>query len=152
MTYIVADTCIIFHILRNNNIGQAALGWLRTLEDDYTLVVSVVTKGELEALKLQQQWSDKRCSALYKFLQEVTYIDINHADEELLERYAIIDGYSKGKVSDGTGNIKKGSAIKMGKNDLWIAATTSVIDAILLTSDGDFDHLAKVFIQTQKFK
>lgn len=29
----------------------------------------------------------------------------------------------------------------MGKNDLWIAATASAIDATLITSDKDFDHL-----------
>jgi predicted nucleic acid-binding protein len=31
--------------------------------------------------------------------------------------------------------------VKMGKNDLWIAATTLVIGGALLTTDSDFDHL-----------
>jgi tRNA(fMet)-specific endonuclease VapC len=38
----------------------------------------------------------------------------------------------------------------MGKNDLWIAATTSVLDAILLTTDNDFDHLHNEFLQVAK--
>ena len=29
----------------------------------------------------------------------------------------------------------------MGKNDLWIAATSSVYDLVLLTTDKDFNHL-----------
>ena len=29
----------------------------------------------------------------------------------------------------------------MGKNDLWIAATTYVAGAKLITADKDFDHL-----------
>jgi tRNA(fMet)-specific endonuclease VapC len=29
----------------------------------------------------------------------------------------------------------------MGKNDLWIAATAKVLGGVLLTTDGDFDHL-----------
>lgn len=29
----------------------------------------------------------------------------------------------------------------MGKNDLWIAATTYVTGSKLITSDKDFDHL-----------
>jgi len=33
----------------------------------------------------------------------------------------------------------------MGKNDLWIAATTFVVDGILVTADKDFDHLANVY-------
>lgn len=35
----------------------------------------------------------------------------------------------------------------MGKNDLWIAATTSVLKAKLLTTDNDFDHLDGVFFE-----
>jgi predicted nucleic acid-binding protein len=34
-----------------------------------------------------------------------------------------------------------GSARKMGKNDLWIAATAYSINGTLMTTDGDFDHL-----------
>lgn len=30
----------------------------------------------------------------------------------------------------------------MGKNDVWIAATTKVAGATLLTTDNDFDHLS----------
>jgi predicted nucleic acid-binding protein len=39
----------------------------------------------------------------------------------------------------------------MGKNDLWIAATAHAMDAMLLTTDGDFDHLHNVFFEVQKF-
>jgi predicted nucleic acid-binding protein len=38
----------------------------------------------------------------------------------------------------------------MGKNDLWIAATASVLDATLLTTDNDFDHLQNEFLQVAK--
>ena len=34
----------------------------------------------------------------------------------------------------------------MGKNDIWIAATASVLDATLLTTDKDFDHLNNEFL------
>lgn len=34
----------------------------------------------------------------------------------------------------------------MGKNDLWIAATASVLGAILITSDKDFEHLDRKFL------
>jgi tRNA(fMet)-specific endonuclease VapC len=34
----------------------------------------------------------------------------------------------------------------MGKNDLWIAATASVLKARLLTTDHDFDHLDGIFL------
>jgi len=34
----------------------------------------------------------------------------------------------------------------MGKNDLWIAATASVLNADLLVIDHDFDHLHGAFL------
>ncbi len=38
----------------------------------------------------------------------------------------------------------------MGKNDLWIAATASVLNLELLTTDSDFDHLDGEFIKLRK--
>jgi len=38
----------------------------------------------------------------------------------------------------------------MGKNDLWIAATAHVVDATILTTDKDFDHLASEFLKCQR--
>jgi len=35
----------------------------------------------------------------------------------------------------------------MGDNDIWIAATASVLKATLLTTDRDFDHLDGVFLR-----
>jgi tRNA(fMet)-specific endonuclease VapC len=37
------------------------------------------------------------------------------------------------------------SARNMGKNDLWIAATTAALGATLITTDQDFDHLLPAF-------
>jgi predicted nucleic acid-binding protein len=41
-------------------------------------------------------------------------------------------------------------ARNMGKNDLWIAATTHLLNATLVTTDHDFDHLDPSFIQLHK--
>jgi predicted nucleic acid-binding protein len=34
----------------------------------------------------------------------------------------------------------------MGKNDIWIAATASIVDAKLVTTDKDFNHLQNNFL------
>jgi tRNA(fMet)-specific endonuclease VapC len=34
----------------------------------------------------------------------------------------------------------------MGKNDIWIAATASALNAILVTTDTDFAHLDNEFL------
>jgi predicted nucleic acid-binding protein len=40
--------------------------------------------------------------------------------------------------------------VKMGKNDLWIAATTLVVGGVLLTTDADFDHLAPTGVKVER--
>ncbi len=61
--------------------------------------------------------------------------------------YADIDTFSQGKHETRTLTT---SARNMGKNDLWIAATTAVLRANLLTTDKDFDHLDGVYFQVTK--
>jgi tRNA(fMet)-specific endonuclease VapC len=38
----------------------------------------------------------------------------------------------------------------MGKNDLWIAATTHLAQASLITTDADFDHLNGLYFPVIK--
>ena len=86
----------------------------------------------------QTKWVSRRC---IKFL----IIDINA--ENILNRYAEIDAFSQGRLD---GKISNFTARNMGKNDLWIAATASVLNATLLTTDNDFSHLHNEFLQVAK--
>jgi len=147
MDYLILDTCIILHILRGNDIGKRALVFITSTENEPSLIISSVTKGELESLKIQQNWGNKRSSYLNSFLKNITYIDVGHADDELHNSYAMLDAFSKRKITDKSGNLLSGSAHKMGKNDLWIAATAHILNAPLMTTDGDFNHLNNLFIQ-----
>ncbi len=67
---------------------------------------------------------------------------------DLVQAYVDIESYSIGCHPSLT---KLGSAVKLGKNDLWIAATTVVTQATLLTSDGDFDHLHETFFSVIRY-
>ncbi len=78
-------------------------------------------------------------------MEEIIVIDINA--EDILNRYAEIDAFSQGRLDSKKSNF---TARNMGKNDLWIAATASVLDATLLTTDNDFDHLQNEFLQVAK--
>jgi len=84
---------------------------------------------------------------LERFIKKFLIADINV--ETIIERYAEIDAFSQGKLA---GKPLSGSARNMGKNDLWIAATTSVLNAKLLTLDNDFDHLKNEFIELEKIE
>ena len=60
-----------------------------------------------------------------------------------------IETYSKGKMISRPLPASQ-TAIKMGKNDIWIAATSRIINSKLITTDNDFDYLVKVFIDVIK--
>ena len=100
-------------------------------------MISVVSKGEIKSIGLRNKWGISRRQALDAFLNELVVIDINA--EDIIDKYAEIEAFSQGKlVNKPLGTTSR----NMGKNDLWIAATASVTDATLMTTDGDFDHLS----------
>lgn len=110
-------------------------------------IISVVSKAELKSIAIRNQWGKKRLDLLEEFLQQFLIADINI--ETIIQRYAEIDAYSQGRLS---GRPLAVSARNMGKNDLWIAATASVLKAKLLTLDNDFDHLKNEFIDIEKIE
>ena len=150
MRNILLDTCIILHILRANDLGKKCLDEIEKFDSETTIIISVVTKAELESLKIRNSWGANRVQKLDAFLQSVICIDISGSDSSLLESYAQIDAYSKRKGTDKHGKTLLGSSHTMGKNDLWIAATAYSLNITLMTADGDFDHLDKNFFNIIK--
>ena len=69
--------------------------------------------------------------------------------QDIIKKYAEIDAFSQGKLIN---NPLGMSARNMGKNDLWIAATASVANATLLTTDKDFEHLNNRYLNLETIK
>lgn len=109
----------------------------------HTPLVSVVSKGEIYSLATQRNWGPNKLKLLDDLLRKLPVVDIN--DDQIIRRYAEIDAYSLGRNS-AKPRPKGQTARPMGKNDLWIAATASVVKASLLTTDHDFDHLNTIFL------
>jgi predicted nucleic acid-binding protein len=141
MKNIVIDTCVFIHIVRDTTTGKRCLEELEKYDEAANIIVSVVTKAELVSFIAQNNWGKPKIQKLNKILEEITYIDISNADQLLIDSYTEIDAFSKRKTKDKNGNILEGSARKMGKNDLWTAATAYSLDIPLMTTDSDFDHL-----------
>ena len=150
MRNLVIDTCVLIHIIRDTKTGKNCLDTISMLDTEPNIIISVVTKAEMESFASQHQWGAKKNEKFGKLLENITVIDINQSDNALLSQYSKIDAFSKGRGSDKNGNKLIGSAKKMGKNDLWIAATASALDVTLITTDGDFDHLHPDFIDIVK--
>lgn len=140
------DTNIILIYLRNLRFKQFIDANYYPFGLQNTAVVSVVSIGELKSLTLKNNWGKTRIEDLENFLSRFVVADIN--SEDVLRRYAEIDAFSQGRLG---GKPLKMSARNMGKNDVWIAATASVLNAALLTTDNDYDHLDEEFLSLVKF-
>ena len=128
------DTNIVLAGVRNNALGQF-------LDATYDLStarpgphVSIVTVGELQAFAGKLHWGRAKQAALRSVLARLAIYDIS---DRFVPAYAAID-----TASDALGH-------RMGKNDLWIAATARVLGLTVLTTDKDFDHLHPTWIDRE---
>lgn len=89
-------------------------------------------------------WGNTKLAAIEQLFAQLSIMMID--EMELARIYADIDAFSQQKHPILTLPVGM-SARNMGKNDLWIATTATVLAATLLTTDKDFGHLHGVFFQ-----
>ena len=138
----ILDTNLVLIYLRDNELSRRIEQDLKLLSGEHNLIISVVSVGELKSIAKQNKWGSRKVENMVNTLSDFLISDLN--TEEILERYADIDAFSQGKLDGKNTNF---SARNMGKNDLWIAATASVYDLELLTTDNDFQHLKDDFLK-----
>lgn len=139
-TYVL-DTNVFVGYVRDTSYSRHIDQQYAPLEHNNIALVSVVTKGELFSLAYQFDWGDRKKDQLRQKLNSVSVIPLQSGD--VIDRYAEIDAYSQNELPD---REMDESDRNMGKNDVWIAATASVVDAMLITADDDFDHLDGEFL------
>ena len=101
------------------------------LSQDTFTFISIVSKAELLTHAKINNWGKKKMDAVSSLLENVKIVEINN-DQKLIDRYIEIDVFSR---------RNKMGAIRMGKNDLWIASQASILKCKLFTLDKDFNHL-----------
>ena len=139
------DTNIVLIYLRDLPAKQIIESVYNPFSSENRTVISVVTVGELKAIALKNKWGVLKVEKLEAFILKCIVADINLKDT--INRYAEIDAFSQGRLDSKKSNF---TARNMGKNDLWIAATATVLNATLLTTDNDFNHLHNEFLQVAK--
>jgi predicted nucleic acid-binding protein len=141
MNYLL-DTNILLLYLRENKAQAASIDQrFAPLASPNISVLSVVSLGEIRSIAIQNHWGTPRISKLFQFIQKFPVADIHV--ESIIQRYAEIDAFSQGRLPERAFGT---SSRNMGKNDLWLAATASVLELTLLTTDQDFDHLNGQFL------
>jgi tRNA(fMet)-specific endonuclease VapC len=136
---VIYDTNILLQILRNPKSIATLQSKLSSSEIEGC--ISIVTVAEIRSLAFQFQWGNIRRDKMEEAILSLPILDISVP--EILDRYVEIDCYSKGKHPVLASEF---SAVKMGKNDLWIAATAAVYQCKLSTTDLDFQHLCPRFV------
>lgn len=132
------DTNIILSIVRDPS-GRL-LQYLNPNDD--LIYVSFVNIAEAQSIAYQNGWGYSKVQILEEFFSSVRIINVG---DLLLPTYIGIDAYSQRKHAEYK-NYPFATPRNMGKNDLWIAATASLLNLKLITTDGDFDHLDQTFI------
>ena len=123
------DTNVLVHLSRQNETGKRINEQFKLTSNWASSLISVVTVAEM--LVFASKWGKEKRGRMEQMLGDLVTVDIGHRD--ILERFAEIKVGSKG--------------LTLGDNDLWIAATASVTDAILLTCDKDFIPLDGQYLQ-----
>lgn len=126
----LVDTNILIHVLRGSPLGRHVVDSLKFRARDRTPLLSVVSQGELFSFARHNRWGKQKLDLLEELLNELVIVDVVATSRVLHEAYAELDA------------LGRPLGRKMGKNDLWIAATAAVNGALLLTTDKDFDHLS----------
>ncbi|NGF57682.1 type II toxin-antitoxin system VapC family toxin [Parapedobacter sp. SGR-10] len=107
--------------------------------------VSIASLSELKSIALQNKWGAKKWKTVNAVLEDAVIIEIN---ENLVDTYAEIDAFSQCRNPSYT-DYSFTTPRNMGKNDLWIATTAALLGLKLITTDRDFDHLHRIFIEVE---
>jgi tRNA(fMet)-specific endonuclease VapC len=136
----IFDTNILIEYLRGNETTAQLLEQNDCFLPSNTAAISIVVQAELYAFAIKNKWGEKRINFLESLISQLLIIPID--SKAIVEKYAEIDAFSQGSLSERTLGR---SAVNMGKNDLWIAATTALINGSLVTTDNDFKHLENIY-------
>ena len=104
--------------------------------------ISVASVAELYSLALIRNWGAAKQNTLSSLLRTMPATPIRQPS--ILKKFAEIDAFNYRKHPS---LPQPSSGHTMGDNDIWVAATASVLNATLLTTDHDFDHLHDVFLK-----
>jgi predicted nucleic acid-binding protein len=132
----VLDTSTVLNLIRGHELGGSIDRTYGLRSALYRHTVSIVSHGELLVLANRNQWGDQKRNTLDLALSELVTVNLDSG--------AMIDAYVR--VEESCRNAPSGE-IKMGQNDMWIAATALHTGLPLITTDKDFNHLDRRLIQ-----
>jgi tRNA(fMet)-specific endonuclease VapC len=140
---LIFDTNIILGIVRSNRTNEL----LEILNpENKQIFSSVITEAEIRSIAIQNKWGKERLDKLEIFLDLFTFTEVT---KQLITTYVEIDTFSQRK-NPNFPTYAFDTPRNMGKNDLWIASTATLLGLELVTTDADFAHLHNVFLEVRQ--
>jgi tRNA(fMet)-specific endonuclease VapC len=140
---VLLDTNILMTIVRTND-REDLLSFINPNKS--MLYISVVVEAEIKSLAIRNKWNKENFEKIETFLEHVQILEVS---QYLVHTYVEIDTYSQRK-NPSFEKYPFDTPRNMGKNDLWIASTASLLGLELVTTDTDFTHLHDVFLDVRQ--
>lgn len=129
------DTNIVLELVRGGSrVADLEANYALLTAASGAVYVPFIVRAELSVF--ERDWGANRRDDLRRVLRGLN--TLSRFDDELLAAYSDIDWFSR-----------RSAGRRMGKNDLWIAATAQRFGMTLITSDNDFAHLAGIVMPVE---
>lgn len=146
MKWVLLDTNILLALLRQTPWGMRVIEQAKERPDFNGFATSIVCTGEIWAISKSGNWGRKKCDDLRALLDPMPAVDVSAPG--VVDAYASIQTWTRGKtVASPRDAPPPKPARPMSQNDLWIAATAHALDIPLMSSDSDFHHLDKTWLE-----
>lgn len=146
MSYLVLDTDIISGIIKEDPVIVGALQKKFAPSETRPYAISIVTRAELSVMTHLNGWGPNKAATMSRILAQCLEIPI--ASDDVVQAFAEIEAFRRNKLVPGRPQL--GRSVSMGENDVWIAATTYVLGAELITADADFECLNSVYFPVHR--
>jgi tRNA(fMet)-specific endonuclease VapC len=134
-TLLLLDTNILVLMCRGAVAAQRLDDRFKLLDRSQAPLIAVVSVGEILAFSRSLKWGAGKQQTLRVLLDQLVVTDIGSTT--VLNAYAELATHARA------------NGRPMGQNDLWIAAVAKATDAVLLTTDKDFDWLHPGMIERE---
>ena len=124
---ILLDTSIVVHLARNKAAGRHIASDLSLSARPEAPLICQVTVGEALSLGRKLGWGGEKLSRLHALLRELVVVSLEQPG--VIQQYVEVDDFCR----------RQGRSLS--QNDLWIAAAACAANAMLVTTDKDFDPL-----------
>jgi tRNA(fMet)-specific endonuclease VapC len=137
MRRFVLDTGVLLAMLKKHEVFETISNENNLDGEDVVFLLPLAVKTELICLGKKRSWGNAKMQDIDELIKD--FIPI-YPNDQLIPIYVQTELYSVGKDPK---NSHGNSSITMGKNDLWICASSVITNSSFITLDGDFDHLIR---------